>query len=52
MNVYVVKAFRGNTLKHIAYIQALSPQLALCEFKGNLDLEELDHLYFNVRQVD
>lgn len=52
MNVYVVKAFRGNTLKHIAYIQALSPQLALCEFKGNLDLEELDHLYFDVRQVD
>lgn len=52
MNVYVVKAFRGNSLKHIAYIQALSPQLALCEFKGNLDLDEIEHLYFDVRQVD
>lgn len=52
MNVYVVKAFKGSYLAHIAYIQALSPQLALCEFKGNLDLDEIEHLYFDVRQVD
>lgn len=52
MNVYVVKAFNGNNLAHIAYIQALSPTLALCEFKGNLDLDEIEHLYFDVRQVD
>lgn len=52
MNVYVVKAFKGSSLAHIAYIQALSPMLALCEFKGNLDLDEIEHLYFDVRQVD
>lgn len=52
MNVYVVKAFKGSKLAHIAYIQALSPMLALCEFKGNLNLDEIEHLYFDVRQVD
>lgn len=52
MNVYVVKAFKGSKLAHIAYIQALSPMLALCEFKGNLDIDEIEHLYFDVRQVD
>ena len=52
MNVYCCKAFRGNNLEHIAYIQAISPQMALIEFRGNLDLEEIEHLYYNVRQVD
>lgn len=52
MNVYCCKAFRGSKLEHISYIQAISPQLALLEFRGNIDLDELDHLYYDVRQVD
>ena len=52
MNVYCCKAFRGNNLEYIAYIQAISPQMALIEFRGNLDLEEIEHLYYDVRQVD
>lgn len=52
MNVYCCKAYRGSDLKHITYIQAISPQLALIEFRGNIDLDELPHLYFDVKQVD
>lgn len=52
MNVYCCKAFRGSKLEHISYIQAISPQLALLEFRGNIDLDELVHLYYDVRQVD
>lgn len=52
MNVYVCKAFKGSELMHIKYISAISSQMALIEFRGNIDLEELPHLYFNVRQVD
>lgn len=52
MNVYCCKAFRGNNLEYIAYVQAISSQMALIEFRGNIDLDELPHLYFNVRQVD
>lgn len=52
MNVYVCKAFRGNDLKYIKYISAISPQLALIEFRGGIDLDELQHLYFDVREVD
>lgn len=52
MNVYVCKAFRGNDMKYISYIQAISPQMALIEFRGNIDLDDLPHLYFDVRQVD
>ena len=52
MNVYVCKAFCGNDLKHIKYISAISPQMALIEFRGDIDLDELQYLYFDVRQVD
>ena len=52
MNVYVVKAFKGGSLEHIAYVQAISPQMALIEFRGNIDLDELPHLYFDVKQID
>ena len=52
MNVYVCKAFCGSDLKHIKYISAISPQMALIEFRGDIDLDELQHLYFDVRQVD
>lgn len=52
MNVYCCKAYRGSKLEHISYIKAISPQLALIEFRGNIDLDELDHLYYDVRQVD
>lgn len=37
---------------HIAYIQALSSQNAIMEFRGSLDLDELPHLYFDVKQID
>ena len=52
MNVYCCKAYRGSKLEYISYIQSISPQLALIEFRGNIDLDELDHLYYDVRQVD
>ncbi len=52
MNVYCCKAFKGSELMHISYIQAISSQMALIEFRGGIDLDELPHLYFNVRQVD
>ena len=52
LNVYVCKAFRGGDMKYISYIQAISPQMALIEFRGNIDLDDLPHLYFDVRQVD
>ena len=52
MNVYVCKAFRGNDMKYISYIQAISSQMALIEFRGDIDLDELPHLYFIVKQVD
>ena len=39
-------------MKYISYIQAISPQMALIEFRGDIDLDELPHLYFNVKQVD
>lgn len=52
MNVYCCKAFNGSELKHIKYISAISSQMALIEFRGDIDLDELPHLYFNVKQVD
>jgi len=52
MNVYCCKAFKGSELMHIKYISAISSQMALIEFRGDIDLDELPHLYFNVRQVD
>ena len=52
MNVYCCKAFHGSELKHIKYIAAISSQMALIEFRGDIDLDELPHLYFNVKQVD
>ena len=52
MNVYVCKAFRGNDMKYIKYITAISPQMALIEFRGDIDPDDLPHLYFDVRQVD
>lgn len=52
MNVYVCKAFKGSKLVHIKYIEALSPQYALSEFKSELDLEEVNKFYYDVRQVD
>ena len=52
MNVYCCKAFNGNKMKYISYIQAINPQMALIEFRGNIDLDELPHLYFNVKQID
>ena len=52
MNVYCCKAFKGSELMHIKYISAISSQMALIEFRGNIDLDEIEHLYFDVRQVD
>lgn len=52
LNVYVCKAFKGSKLVHIKYIEALSPQYALSEFKSEMDLEEVNRYYYDVRQVD
>ena len=52
MNVYVCKAFRGSKLVSVRYIQAYTPQLALYEFRGDMDLDMIDRVYFDVRQVD
>lgn len=52
MNVYCCKAFKGAELMYIKYISAISSQMALIEFRGNIDLDELPHLYFNVKQID
>lgn len=52
MNVYVCKAYKASKLMHIKYIEAISPQYALIEFKNNMDLDEQLHYYYDVRQVD
>ena len=43
MNVYCCKAFKGSELMYISYVRAISSQMALIEFKGNIDLDELPH---------
>ena len=52
MNVYVCKAFKGSRLMHIKYIEAITPQVALMEFKSEMDLYEVNRYYYDVRQVD
>lgn len=52
MNTYCCKAFRGSKLQYIQYIQAISSQQALIEFKNYLDQEEQLHCYFEVKQID
>lgn len=52
MNVYVCKAFKDIELMYIKYIEALTPQDALRQFKNEMDLDEVDRYYYDVRQVD
>lgn len=52
MNTYCCKAFRGGNLQFIQYVQAISSQQALIEFKNYLDQEEQLHCYFTVKQID
>lgn len=52
MNVYVCKAFKGRQLVHIKYIEAISPANALSEFKGEIELENVNRYFYDVRQVD
>ena len=52
MNTYCCKAFRGSKLQFIQYVQAISSQQALIEFKNYLDQEKQLHCYFTVKQID
>lgn len=52
MNVYRVKIYRGSTLLHIKYISAINQQQAINEARGYVDLDIVDKVYYDVKQVD
>ena len=52
MNVYCVKVYRGSKLIYIKYVSSLDTQHAIYEVRGDLDLDVVPHVYYDVKQVD
>ena len=52
LNVYRVKIYRGSKLLYVKYISAINPQYAIYEARGYVDLEIVDKVYYDVKQVD
>lgn len=52
MNVYRVKIYQGSKLLYIKYIEAIDTQQAIYEARGYVDLELVNKVYYDVRQVD